>query len=176
MSNLNNNTVQLEALLAKINALPEAGGIILPTLDNEGVAADLREGKELIDSQGNKITGTLSLDTETNPQVTSEPCVLTLSTVAPEVVIHSVVGLYTDSVDNLTYYTHLLNQPVSNGSYSVNTYTNSIIVLQASSRAWDLIISNMRGIELLYNGAMTTELFLIKCLDTSCEIEFSMDD
>jgi hypothetical protein len=26
MSNLNNNTVQLEALLAKVNALPEAGG------------------------------------------------------------------------------------------------------------------------------------------------------
>lgn len=60
MSNLKNNTTQLEALLAKVNALPETGGITLPALDNEGVAADLREGKELIDSQGNIITGTMA--------------------------------------------------------------------------------------------------------------------
>lgn len=29
MSNLNNNTTQLELLLAKVNALPEAGGAVL---------------------------------------------------------------------------------------------------------------------------------------------------
>lgn len=31
MSNLNNNTTQLESLLAKVNALPEAGGVSMET-------------------------------------------------------------------------------------------------------------------------------------------------
>ena len=48
MSNLNNNTTQLELLLAKVNALPEAGGsdlvlqgkIITPTTSKQTVTAD----------------------------------------------------------------------------------------------------------------------------------------
>lgn len=55
MSNILNNTTQLEALLAKVNALPEA--IDLPELTNEAVASELISGKELIDAEGNKITG-----------------------------------------------------------------------------------------------------------------------
>ena len=68
MSNLNNNTLQLEALLAKVNALPEAGGVDLPALTNEGVAEDLMLNKELIDSDGNKITGTFTIDNELTEQ------------------------------------------------------------------------------------------------------------
>lgn len=61
MSNLNNNTTQLEALLVKINALPEAGGDIkLPELTNEGAAADLLTGKQLIDGEGNIVIGNMA--------------------------------------------------------------------------------------------------------------------
>lgn len=59
MSNLNNNTTQLEALLAKVNALPEAGGIELPELTNEAVASDMLATKQLINSDGNIVTGSM---------------------------------------------------------------------------------------------------------------------
>lgn len=59
MSNLNNNTTQLEALLAKVNALPEAGGVDLPELTNEATSAELLASKQLIDGNGNIVTGSM---------------------------------------------------------------------------------------------------------------------
>lgn len=59
MSNLTNNTVSLQSILDTVNTLPDAaGGIELPTLTNEGVADDLVTGKELINSNGDIVTGT----------------------------------------------------------------------------------------------------------------------
>ena len=58
-SPLQNNITNLQELLAQVNSLPEAGGVELPELSNEGVADDLVSGKELIDSSGNVITGTM---------------------------------------------------------------------------------------------------------------------
>ena len=55
MSNLNNNTASLQAILETINALPEE--VVLPTLTNEGAASDMLSGKELINSSGKKVTG-----------------------------------------------------------------------------------------------------------------------
>lgn len=56
-----------EDILVKV---PEAGGIELPELTNEGAASDLLFGKELIDDEGNKITGTFTIDNELNTQDT----------------------------------------------------------------------------------------------------------
>lgn len=56
---ISNNTPKLQSLLEKINALPEAGGVELPALTNEGTAADLLSGKQLIDQEGNIVTGTI---------------------------------------------------------------------------------------------------------------------
>lgn len=56
---LNTNITNLRELLDKVNALPETNsGAELPKLSNEGIADDLVEGKELIDSTGSVITGT----------------------------------------------------------------------------------------------------------------------
>ena len=68
MSKLQNNITSLQSLLEQVNALPEAGGVELPTLINEGSATDLMSGKELIDANGNKVTGTFTIDTELNTQ------------------------------------------------------------------------------------------------------------
>jgi len=38
---------------------PSSGGISLPRLDNPGTAADLLEGKQLVDQDGNPLTGTM---------------------------------------------------------------------------------------------------------------------
>lgn len=46
----------------------ETGGATLPVLTNEGSAADLMLGKELIDADGSKVTGTFSIDNELNTQ------------------------------------------------------------------------------------------------------------
>lgn len=55
---INNNTTSLQDLLAKANALPEAG-TKLPALTTPGAAADLREGKQLIDGDGNVVDGSM---------------------------------------------------------------------------------------------------------------------
>ena len=54
---LQTNNSSLEEILNTINELPEAGGVELPELTDEGTAADLLEGKPLIDGEGNVITG-----------------------------------------------------------------------------------------------------------------------
>ena len=75
MPNLNNNTTQLELLLAKVNALPEAG-TDLPELTNEGEAADLLLGKQLIDSEGKVVEGTIL--TKTSSDVTASGGTITV--------------------------------------------------------------------------------------------------
>ena len=66
MSNLTNNTAELQAILDLLQ--DKINGVQLPTLENEGTADDLALGKELIDSFGNKIVGTFSLEEELTAQ------------------------------------------------------------------------------------------------------------
>ena len=59
---LQSNNTDLQEILNIINALPEesgGGSIDLPSLTNEGIASDLLSGKELINSNGGKVTGTM---------------------------------------------------------------------------------------------------------------------
>lgn len=67
---LKSNTSSLQEILNKINALPEIGGVELPELTNEGTSADLLSGKELIDGDGNVVTGTFTIDEELTTQET----------------------------------------------------------------------------------------------------------
>ena len=62
MSNLTNNTTELQAIIDIL--VDKINGIQLPALTNEATPADLMVGKELIDSLGNKIVGTFSLEGE----------------------------------------------------------------------------------------------------------------
>ena len=64
-SPLQNNITNLQNLLDKVNALPEAG-TDLPNLTNEGSASDLLSGKQLIDQEGNVVTGTIATKTASN--------------------------------------------------------------------------------------------------------------
>jgi hypothetical protein len=67
MSTISNNTTGLQRILETINALPEANdGVKLPTLNNEGTASDLLSEKELIDGEGNVVTGTIPTKTASN--------------------------------------------------------------------------------------------------------------
>ena len=65
---LSSNNLDLQSLIDQANALPDAGGVELPELTNEGTASDLLSGKELIDGDGNKVTGTFSIETELSIQ------------------------------------------------------------------------------------------------------------
>jgi hypothetical protein len=58
---LQSNNIELQEILDSINNLPEAGsgGVDLPELTNEGEAANLLAGEQLIDSTGNIVTGTM---------------------------------------------------------------------------------------------------------------------
>lgn len=50
------NSEGLQRILQAVNDLPK--GTQLPALSNPGTAADLASGKQLIDQNGNVITGT----------------------------------------------------------------------------------------------------------------------
>jgi hypothetical protein len=65
-STLQSNNIDLQAILNQINELPEAGGVELPALTNEGSASDLLSGKELIDGEGNVVTGTIPTKTSSD--------------------------------------------------------------------------------------------------------------
>ena len=64
-SPLKQNTITIQELLNTINSLPEAG-TDLPKLSNEGSASDLLSGKQLIDSDGNVVAGTIATKTASN--------------------------------------------------------------------------------------------------------------
>lgn len=65
-SPLQNNITNLQNILEQVNALPEE--VILPELTNPADAGDLMLNKELIDADGNKVTGTFTIDTELSAQ------------------------------------------------------------------------------------------------------------
>ena len=63
---IKNNTTSLQSLLEQVNALPEE--IVLPELTDPANAEELFANKELINADGNKITGTFTIDTELSTQ------------------------------------------------------------------------------------------------------------
>lgn len=66
-TSLSANNTDLQSLIEQANALPDAtDGVELPTLTNEGTAADLLSGKQLIDQEGNVVTGTIATNTARN--------------------------------------------------------------------------------------------------------------
>ena len=59
-SPLQSNTSILQNILDTINNLPESSsGVTLPSLTSEGSAADLISGKQLVNSNGEVVTGTM---------------------------------------------------------------------------------------------------------------------
>lgn len=63
---LNDNYNALLNILDKANNLPSSSGTELPKLTNPGTSSDLLSGKELIDQNGNKVTGTIATKTSSN--------------------------------------------------------------------------------------------------------------
>lgn len=55
---IKNNTTSLQGVLEALTS-KATGGMELPILTNEGTAADLLSGKQLIDQDGNIVTGTI---------------------------------------------------------------------------------------------------------------------
>lgn len=69
MSQLEQNTTALQALLNAVNALPEAG-VVLPELTNPASADDVSTGKEFVDQYGAKQIGSMAEVTQATPSIT----------------------------------------------------------------------------------------------------------
>lgn len=76
MSQLSTNTTSLQGLLEAVNNLPNAGGVDLPELSNPATANDTLSGKEFINQEGNKITGTIA--TKTSSDLTANGPIVTV--------------------------------------------------------------------------------------------------
>lgn len=70
-TDLQSHNTRLQNLINTANSLPDAGsgGVELPELTNEGTAADLRSGKQLINDEGNIITGSMPTITQATPTI-----------------------------------------------------------------------------------------------------------
>ena len=66
-SPLKQNTTTIQNLIDTINSLPDAG-VNLPELSNPAAPEELFANKELIDSNGNVVTGTFTIDSELSTQ------------------------------------------------------------------------------------------------------------
>lgn len=65
---LQSNNAELQALIDIANALPEAGGVELPTLTTPAQASEVFLNKETIDEDGNVQVGTFTIDSELTTQ------------------------------------------------------------------------------------------------------------
>lgn len=138
------NTTSLQSLLEAVNSLPEAGGIELPTLTNEGSADDLLTGKELIDGEGNVVTGTIEIktgsDLTTNGATVTVPAgyyasqatksVATATQATPSVSIDS-NGLITASATQSAGY---VNAGTKSGTKQLTTQSAKTITPTKSSQ------------------------------------------
>ena len=61
-----NDPLDLDSMAAAVDSIE--CGVVLPELTNEGSASDLLASKQLIDGEGNIITGTFSIDSELTTQ------------------------------------------------------------------------------------------------------------
>ena len=95
---LQSNNADLQEILDAVNALPDAGAE-LPELTNPGTAGDLVYGKEMIDANGNVVTGSLrpklgGLTADVAPQTAggSMPYVKLIHTVSERTLIDPAFG------------------------------------------------------------------------------------
>lgn len=63
------NEMTLDGIVSNINKISTGDGIVLPTLTNEGSSSDMLSGKQLIDGDGNIVTGTIQTKTTDNVSV-----------------------------------------------------------------------------------------------------------
>lgn len=93
-------------------------GITLPPLNAPGSAADLRSGKELIDANGNTITG--SVTSRTNSSVTTSNNVVTIPAGIYDSQVQKTVGTAKSAA---TYIPGTSDQTISSGYYLTGAQT-----------------------------------------------------
>lgn len=119
MSNYNtqlqSNNIDLQEVLEILDG--KSSGVALPELSNEGSSSDLFAGKQLIDGDGNKITGTFTID---NELTTQDNLIAQIQ--------NALVGKAVDSSGNTGGIMPL--NVTTNGTYNANSYLPRNVELQ----------------------------------------------
>ena len=167
MSQLTTNKNTLQNILDKVNSLPEAStGVELPELSNEGTAADLVSGKELIDQNGNKVTGTNPYEkTATDTQVNSQTDLIVQIASALEGKVASgggsvktctvIFNVASDYYTQVAFYTALSERtPVTS---SVGLDGGTVVIQAVAGSIMTLLMTARENLDWSYDDVVCTE-------------------
>lgn len=158
--------LSLSGMIATINGIQT--GVDLPELTNEGTASELFAGKELIDDEGNIVTGTFTIDNELSAQDTlisqiqtalagkasaSEP-VLQTKTVTPTTSAQNVVP--DSGYDGLSKVTVNAMPTATQATPSISISSSGLITASATQTAGYVAAGTKSGTKQLTTQAAKT--------------------
>lgn len=119
---LRRNNEDLRSILDAANTLPD--GVELPELENEGSAADLLNGKQLIDGEGNVVTGTLVPKADPVLQSKTVTPTKSVQTVVPDANYDGLAGVTVNSIPDEYIVPDGTKNVTANGTHDVTAYAS----------------------------------------------------
>lgn len=170
MSNLNNNTAQLENLLAKVNALPEASNGT-DTSDATATSGDILSGKTAY-VNGEKITGNMPTATQATPTVSLNTSTGLITATATQTAGYVIEGTKSATLKMAVQASTIVTPRTTNKTVvSADTYVSGDIIVVGDA---NLVAENIKsgtsifGVTGTYEGdntAITTETWTLTLED-----------
>ena len=147
MSNLNQNTTQLELLLAKVNALPEAGSGGTDTSDATATTNDILNGKTAY-VNGEKITGTMPAVEQATPTITIDSTNGLITATATQDTGYVIGGTKNGTKQLAFQAAQIITPGTTNKTIAANTYVGGAQTIKGDS---NLVAGNIKNGVTIFN-------------------------